>query len=91
MTFKVPTDQVCKADVLQRIKCKIDNLKSTMKSRRTALLWFQYMDMVNILQMFIIQLVQIFSVVNIQPVPISVQKWISNKLKYTANRGNSIR
>ena len=53
MSLEVPTDEVCEADVLKRVKCKIEDLRNTMTSRRTALLWFQYMDMINILQMFL--------------------------------------
>lgn len=53
MCLEVPAHQVSEADVLKRIKCKIEDLRHTMTSRRTALLWFQYMDMISILQTFL--------------------------------------
>ena len=45
-------EDVCSAGVLLRIKGKMDDIKHTMTTR-TAMLWFQYLDMVSIHQMFI--------------------------------------
>ena len=45
--------EVSAADVLSRIKCLLQEHRDLMKDDRTALLWLQYMDMVNILRLFI--------------------------------------
>ena len=46
-------DQVCQANVITRINDALQrNIKSTTSSR-TATLWFQYMDMVDILRKYI--------------------------------------
>ena len=50
---ELSTEQACKATVLKRIKCKPDDLRQSMTSRRTAQLWLQNMDMINILQRFL--------------------------------------
>ena len=48
--------EVSAADVLSRIKCLLQEHRDLMKDDRTALLWLQYMDMVNILRLFILHL-----------------------------------
>ncbi len=53
MQGSISADQVCQADVITRIRDALQrNIKST-KSSRTATLWFQYMDMVDILRKYI--------------------------------------
>ncbi len=50
MQGSISADQVCQADVITRIH---DALQRNIKSSRTATLWFQYMDMVDILRKYI--------------------------------------
>ena len=45
-------EDVCSAEVLERIKSKLNNTKQTMTSR-TARLWVQYLEMVDIMKKFI--------------------------------------
>ena len=46
-------EEVSAADVLSRINCLLQEHRGGMKDDRTALLWLQYMDMVDILRLFI--------------------------------------
>ena len=46
-------EEVCSADVLCRIRNIIERQKEALKQSRTACLWLQYMDMVDILREFI--------------------------------------
>ena len=46
-------EEVSAADVLSRIKCLLQEHRELLKEDRTALLWLQYMDMVDILRLFI--------------------------------------
>ena len=46
-------EEVSAADVLSRIKCLPQEHRELLKEDRTALLWLQYMDMVDILRLFI--------------------------------------
>ena len=46
-------EEVCSADVLCRIKHMIERQKEALKQPRTACLWLQYMDMMDILRRFI--------------------------------------
>ena len=52
MLSTLSVEHVCSAGVLERMKGKLDDLKQIM-TKRTAMLWLQYMDMVSILQRFI--------------------------------------
>ncbi|KAK3713979.1 hypothetical protein QZH41_005649 [Actinostola sp. cb2023] len=47
------SDQVCSADVLTTIAKKLEEKKGSMMSQRTAVLWMEYMKMVDILRKFI--------------------------------------
>ena len=47
------TKEVSAADVLSRIKCLLQEHRDDIKDDRTALLWLQYMDMVDIIGLFI--------------------------------------
>ena len=46
-------EEVCSADVLCIIKHMIERQKDALKQSRTACLWLQYMDMMDILRRFI--------------------------------------
>jgi len=46
-------EEVNAADVLSRIKCILQEHRELQNEDRTALLWLQYMDMVDILRLFI--------------------------------------
>ena len=43
MSSAMSTEQASNATVLKRIKCKLDDLRQTIASRRTSQLWLQYM------------------------------------------------
>ena len=45
-------EEVCSADVLCRIRHMIERQKEALKQSRTACLWLQYMDMMDILRRF---------------------------------------
>ena len=49
----VSVDQVCRSEATTRIGYALQTNKASMKSSRTATLWMQYMDMVDILRKFI--------------------------------------
>ena len=53
MSGSVSVQQVCQADVINRIKKVLVSKIESMKSSRTASLWLQYMDMIDILRKFI--------------------------------------
>ena len=53
MKKRKTAEEVSAADVLSRIKCLLQEHRDLMKDDRTALLWLQYMDMVDILRLFI--------------------------------------
>ena len=46
-------EEVCLADVLYRIRHMIERQKEALKQSRTACLWLQYMDIMDILRRFI--------------------------------------
>ncbi|KAK3744094.1 hypothetical protein QZH41_005421, partial [Actinostola sp. cb2023] len=46
-------EQVCSADVLRQMSEKLESKRCSMKNKRTAVLWIQYMRMVDILRRFI--------------------------------------
>ena len=50
---KKSAEEISAADVLDRIKGHLQQQRDFMKDDRTASLWLQYMDMVDILRMFI--------------------------------------
>ena len=50
---KKSAEEISAADVLDRIKGYLQQQRDFMKDDRTATLWLQYMDMVDILRMFI--------------------------------------
>ena len=45
-------DEVCSSDVLERILMSMEAEKNSMATMRTAALWLQYMEMVDILRRF---------------------------------------
>lgn len=47
---KCTVEEVCSSGVVQRISKKLDQLKSTLKGQRTAVLWMNYMHMVDVLR-----------------------------------------
>ena len=50
----MPAEEACHADVVLRIKELLRNKTESLKSSsRTAVLWLQYMDMVDILRKFL--------------------------------------
>ena len=53
MNKRISADEVCTADILTRIKDLLQDQKELMKDNRTALLWLQYLDLVDILRMFV--------------------------------------
>ena len=53
MNKKKSAEEVSGADVLTRIEDLLKEQRDLMKDNRTALLWLQYLDMVDILRMFI--------------------------------------
>ena len=53
MSLDKTIEEVCSADVLCRIKHMIERQKEALKQSRTACLWLQYMDMMDILRRFI--------------------------------------
>ena len=53
MSLDKTIEEVCSADVLCRIRHMIERQKDALKQSRTACLWLQYMDMMDILRRFI--------------------------------------
>lgn len=54
MEKKISVEQVCSSSVIATIKKKVSEKMAELKGRsRTATLWLQYMEMVDILRMFI--------------------------------------
>ena len=53
MNKRKSAEEVSAADVLTRIKDLLQEQRDRMRDNRTALLWLQYLDMVDILRMFI--------------------------------------
>lgn len=53
MQQSLSADQVCQSDVMTRIKESLQREMEILKSSRTATLWLQYMEMVNILRKYI--------------------------------------
>ena len=53
MQGSMSADQVCQADVLTRIKNALQKGTKSLQSSRTAALWLQYMNMVEILRKYI--------------------------------------
>lgn len=53
MQGSMSADQVCQADVMTRIDAALRRETNFLKSSRTATLWMQYMDMVDILRKYI--------------------------------------
>ena len=53
MQNTMSADQVCRADVMTRIDDTLMRVTTSLKSSRTATLWLQYMDMVDILRKYI--------------------------------------
>ena len=53
MQLSISADQVCHSDVMTRISEGLQREMETLKSSRTAALWLQYMEMVDILRKFI--------------------------------------
>ena len=53
MSLDKTIEEACSADVLCRIKHMIERQKEALKQSRTACLWLQYMDMLDILRRFI--------------------------------------
>ena len=53
MSLNKTIEEVCSADVLCRIRQMIERQKESLKQPRTACLWLQYMDMMDILRRFI--------------------------------------
>ena len=53
MSLDKTIEEVCSADVLCRIRNMIERQKEALKHLRTACLWLQYMDMMDILRRFI--------------------------------------
>ena len=53
MSLDKTIEEVCSADVLCRIRHTIERQKEALKQSRTACLWLQYMDMMDILRRFI--------------------------------------
>ncbi len=49
----ITADQVCQEEVMTRINDSLQREADSLKSSRTATLWFQYMDMVSILRKYI--------------------------------------
>ena len=52
MSSLLSVEEVCLAEVLERIQCKVDEKKEAMTTR-TARLWVQYLNMVDILRKFL--------------------------------------
>ncbi len=52
MSSSLPVEEVCAAEVLKRMQRKLDEKKDTM-TMRTARLWMQYLEMVDILRNFL--------------------------------------
>ncbi len=50
---EVTLDEICQNDTLIQLNTKITVLRNGLEGNRTAKLWFQYMDMISILQQFI--------------------------------------
>ena len=50
---KFTVEEVCSAEVVQRISEKLKHVQSSLKNQRTAVLWTAYMEMVDILRRFI--------------------------------------
>ena len=50
---KFTVEEVCSAEVVQRISERLKHVQSSMKNQRTAVLWTVYMEMVDILRRFI--------------------------------------
>lgn len=49
----ISVEKVCDNVLIDQIKSRIDNFRESHKSFRTSQLWFQYMDMIDILRRFI--------------------------------------
>ena len=50
---KITVEEICSAEVVQRISEKLKHVQNSMKNQRTAVLWTTYMEMVDILRRFI--------------------------------------
>lgn len=50
---KITVEEVCSAEVVQRISGKLKHVHNSLKNQRTAVLWTAYMEMVDILRRFI--------------------------------------
>ena len=53
MEGTISVDEVCNTDVIQRIMTVSEEINDSLKSSRTAALWLQYMDMIDILRQYI--------------------------------------
>ncbi len=53
MEETISVDEVCSTDVFQRIATILQEKKAVLKSSRTAVLWLQYMNMIDILRQYI--------------------------------------
>ena len=53
MEETISVDEVCNTDVIQRIRTVSEEKNDSLKSSRTAALWLQYMDMIDILRQYI--------------------------------------
>ena len=53
MNNSLSVHQVCQTEVIQKLKESLKSKVCSLQSSRTASLWLQYLDMINILRNFI--------------------------------------